>query len=213
MKLTKRLQAIADLIDEKTYVIDVGCDHALLDIYLTKHKKNICIASDINENVIKIAKENIKANHLEEEIECIKSNGLENIVLKKPNTVCIAGMGTTTILNILDNPKVLAVDNLIIQTNNEWSILRKEISKKGFKLIEEKIIKEHGKFYIIMKWVKGKSKLTKKQCYLGINNNHQYLSYLLNQNKEVLSKIPWQYFKKRRKIKQQIKWIKKELNR
>ena len=36
MNLSKRLKAIADLVDGKN-VIDVGCDHGYLDIYLTKN--------------------------------------------------------------------------------------------------------------------------------------------------------------------------------
>ena len=60
MKLPKRLNAIASLIEKDTNVIDVGCDHALLDIYLTLQNKNKCIATDINENALNIAKKNIK---------------------------------------------------------------------------------------------------------------------------------------------------------
>ena len=35
MKLSKRLKTIAHMIPEHKNVIDVGCDHGLLDIYLT----------------------------------------------------------------------------------------------------------------------------------------------------------------------------------
>ena len=37
MKLSKRLEVIANLVDTKR-VIDVGCDHGYLDIYLTLYK-------------------------------------------------------------------------------------------------------------------------------------------------------------------------------
>ena len=59
--LNKKLIAIASLIEPEDIVIDIGCDHAYLAIYLKKEK--LCkevYASDISENVIKIAIENIK---------------------------------------------------------------------------------------------------------------------------------------------------------
>ena len=45
MNISNRLKTIADMIDSNYHVIDVGCDHALLDIYLTLNKK---ISSKLN---------------------------------------------------------------------------------------------------------------------------------------------------------------------
>ena len=57
MKINDRLKAIGDLVEANSFCLDVGCDHALLDIYLVKKKKNIkCIASDIAEGPIEAAK-------------------------------------------------------------------------------------------------------------------------------------------------------------
>ena len=39
--LSKRLETIASLIPLGASVIDIGCDHALLDIYLVKRNDNI----------------------------------------------------------------------------------------------------------------------------------------------------------------------------
>ena len=58
MKLSNRLKTIADMVKTKS-VIDVGCDHGLLDVYLAKEKHISCIASDISENALNQAKENI----------------------------------------------------------------------------------------------------------------------------------------------------------
>ena len=53
MNISNRLKTIADMIDGNYHVIDVGCDHALLDIYLTLNKKIKCTAIDNKEKVIK----------------------------------------------------------------------------------------------------------------------------------------------------------------
>ena len=51
MKINNRLKQIGDLVEANSFCLDVGCDHALLDIYLVKKNKNIkAIASDIKES-------------------------------------------------------------------------------------------------------------------------------------------------------------------
>ena len=53
MKLSKRLEAIASFIDKNDKIVDVGCDHGYLDIYLALYKHNkMIIATDISEKVI-----------------------------------------------------------------------------------------------------------------------------------------------------------------
>ena len=61
MKISERLKAISDFIDETDRVIDIGCDHANLDIYLCEQYKSInIIASDIHEGALKQALSNIE---------------------------------------------------------------------------------------------------------------------------------------------------------
>ena len=58
MNIDNRLKRITDFIPSDSYILDVGCDHALLDIYLALNRKNVkLIASDINENPLKKAQE------------------------------------------------------------------------------------------------------------------------------------------------------------
>ena len=69
MKISERLRVIGDLIPDNSFVLDIGCDHALLDIYIVKKNKNIkTIASDINKGPLEIAKENVKKYNLENKI-------------------------------------------------------------------------------------------------------------------------------------------------
>ena len=44
MKINSRLKKIGDLVEANSFCLDVGCDHALLDIYLVKKK----VSSDDN---------------------------------------------------------------------------------------------------------------------------------------------------------------------
>ena len=97
MKINKRLLAITNYVNDNSNVIDVGCDHALLAIYLVKNKKNVfCIASDINEGPLNQAKKNIKKYNLEDKIEIKLGDGVQ-LIDKKTDTVIISGMGGNTI--------------------------------------------------------------------------------------------------------------------
>ena len=94
MHISRRLKSIADMVDSNDYVIDIGCDHALLDIYLTLNNNNKCIASDISSKAILNAKSNIEKYHLSNKIEVIISDGLKNVPLNRLSTIIISGMGT-----------------------------------------------------------------------------------------------------------------------
>ena len=66
MKINARLKKIGDLVEANSFCLDVGCDHALLDIYLVHRNMNIkTVASDIAEGPLNQANDNIKREHLE----------------------------------------------------------------------------------------------------------------------------------------------------
>ena len=213
MKLPKRLQEIANLVDKDTKVIDVGCDHALLDIYLTINKKNNCIATDINKNALNIAISNIKKYKLEKEIKTFLTNGLENIKIPDNNTIIISGMGTNTILKIVKNHED-KIDNLIIESNNNHYLLRKEIVKLGFYIDKEIVIKDRKIYYIIIKFKKGHKKYKKYEYIYGINlKNEEYINYLIDKNRNILSKIPKKNIIERINILKKTKYLKKIIKR
>ena len=65
-KLSVRLEAVANYVDDNSKVIDIGCDHGFLSIFLAKKYDNIrIIASDINENALNNAISNINKMHLQ----------------------------------------------------------------------------------------------------------------------------------------------------
>ena len=122
IKLSSRLNRIADYIDDGDQIVDVGCDHGLLDIYLVQRRKNIkIIASDVNVNALNNAKKNIAKYNLNDCITTVLSDGLDNINMTGINTVVISGMGSHTIAGILykNIRKLKKVNKLILQSNND----------------------------------------------------------------------------------------------
>lgn len=195
-------------------IIDIGCDHGLLDIYLTKNKKCHCIASDISSKVLKNTKENIKKYNLLEQIKVICSNGLEKIDINLEDVVIISGMGTNTIMNILDSNKTAFINNLIIQSNNDIEILRRYIIKKGFYIFDEKIVTDNKKDYIVIYFKRGHRKYKNVDYLFGpiIRLNKQYKFFFNNlyiKNKLIFEKIPNKYILKKIKYCIYLKQVKK----
>ena len=220
IKISKRLEAISSLVPVNSKVIDIGCDHGLLDIYLYQQKisKKI-IASDINNNALSNAKENIKKYNLEKIIETRLGNGLDTLNENDTiDTMIISGMGANTIIEIIKNNlvKIEQIDNFIIQSNTKIPLLRKELNKLKFKIIDEIYVEDNKKSYIIIKFVKGREKYNKKELYFGPillkKNEFEYQQKLksdLNKLKFLLTKLPKNKFIERYKIKKEINLYKK----
>lgn len=216
--LGKRLKAIAGMIPKSSNVIDIGCDHALLDIYLTKYKDCSCIASDINLNACNQAIKNIHKYNLENKIKVVNSDGIKQIEVKQQAIVVISGMGTHTILSILEDSKFDKINELIISSHNDYELLRQQLSLK-YQFIEEKIVKERNIYYLLIKLKKGPLPLKKIDYYLGPILKQkkdlltkEYYQYLYFQNLNIINHLSLSKWRKKLKLRKQNFHIKKLIN-
>ena len=193
IKLSKRLEAISSLVPVNAKVIDVGCDHALLDIYLYQKKisKKI-IAADVNQNALSNAKDNIKKVKLDKYIETRLGNGLDPLNINDDvDTIIMSGMGAHTIIGILKNnyQKLKNIDNIIIQSNTKLFFLRKEMMKLNYKIDNELIVLDNKKTYIIIKYIKGRKKYNRKELYFGPVLLEKNTELFQEHNKKELEKL------------------------
>ncbi len=191
--LTRRLKSIAGLIVKEDNVIDIGCDHALLPIYLIKNNitENV-IASDINSNAIKNAIKNIKKNNLEDKIEIKVGDGLDT-VNSNTNTAVISGLGSATIIKILTHDNLKQIDKLIIQSNSDQYILRSFLVLKGYYIDHESFVYEKGHYYINIVFKKGYKKYNIKELIYGpvlMKSNKEYYEHLLKKKTAIIENIP-----------------------
>ena len=204
-----RIETIYSLIDKTDKVVDVGCDQAKLGIMLAK--TNIkSIASDISINVINRAKEDINKLGLSEYIDLRVSNGLSNIKNGEADTLVLSGMGTHTILEILNNTN-LRFKKIITISNNYHDILRTKMNDLNYKIDKEIIIKENNKYYNLIEFIEGNNNLTRKEILLGKNHKdtslyNEYLDYLRNK----YINIKKQSQDKNDKIDEMLEYINKE---
>ena len=170
IKISKRLLAIAKLVPDNSRLIDIGSDHALLDIYLYQTKSPVkIIISDIKKSALDNGIANLKKYHLEDKIEARLGNGLEVISKDEVDTIIISGMGAHTIVGMLlySKNKLAGVTNLILQSNNDDYFLRQKIVTLGYYIDKEVLIKDKNIIYTIIYFKKGKRRYSKKELYFG----------------------------------------------
>ena len=183
-----RIEAIYSFIDLKDRVVDVGCDQAKLGIRLAKRNQK-SIASDISPKVIERASLDIRKLGLDNLIDLRVSNGLQNIKEAEADTLVLSGMGTHTILEILNNTK-LKFNKIITISNNYHDILRDKMNELNYKVDKELIIKENNKYYNLILFTKGTKKYSQKEILLGLNQvdskqYNEYLNHLLKKYKTI----------------------------
>ena len=198
IKLSKRLKAIASLILTNE-IIDIGCDHAFLDIYLIQNNNNLKItASDNKLGALKQAENNINKYNIKNINLCL-SDGLDKVDVNNATTIVISGLGNNTIIDILkkDNNKLKNINNIIVQSNKGYYELRKTICDLDFYIDKESLVKERDIFYIIIRFKRGNKKYSNKDYlygpYLRIHKDALFKEMILNEIKQkeiILSLIP-----------------------
>ena len=216
IKLNSRLQAVASVVDENRKIIDIGCDHAHLSIYLTQNKHPLkVIASDINEGPLLHAKENIKKYKLETKIKTKLGSGIEPIE-EDIDTIIISGMGGLNMIGILKYQpnKYKNVNTIILSPNSDTNIVRKEICKLGFYIKDELLVKEKNIIYPVIKFERGKKRYSYKDYLFGpiLIEKHdplfiEYIEKEKTTKEKLLAVLPKKYFEKRFKLKKELKAI------
>ena len=189
---SKRILAIAKFINIEDNLIDVGCDHGYLGIYLKKNNLvNNLLLTDLRESALNNAIENIKKYQLD--IDTYLTDGIKNIKIKNFNTISISGMGTQTIIKILNElKKNNTINKIIIQSNNDLDILRSYMNNMGYYLDDEITVYENDIYYVICKFIKNDNKNTNDEIRFGLvkEDKVEYYEYLIEYYSDILKKIP-----------------------
>lgn len=212
MKINNKLKKISELVLPNSFLLDVGCDHALLDIYLTQ--KNVkCIGSDINALPLEKAKENIKKYNLEDKITLKVGDGLEHLT-NDIDVVVISGMGGILIKDIIKKDiSKITNQKIITCPNNDSDILRKFMISNNFKIEKELLVKDKYIYEIIV-FKKGYEKLTKKEIMYGkyfVHDNlyKEYFNKKLETLISIRNNLPKKHFIKKLELTKKIRGLKR----
>lgn len=156
INLGPRLHTIASYVTPGAKLGDIGTDHAYLPVYLLQNNRiHSAIGVDIHKGPYESAQQTVKMYGFEHKINIRQGNGLVPLQPGEIDTLVIAGMGGTTILEILHSkPQVLAaVSKAILQPQGAEDRVRKgltELTFQGWRLNDECLVEEDGRKYSVM---------------------------------------------------------------
>ncbi|WP_049690875.1 tRNA (adenine(22)-N(1))-methyltransferase [Anaerococcus jeddahensis] len=199
MKITKRLEKIANLVEEGKSVIDIGTDHGLVPLYLAKNEiSNDILATDISKKSLQKLEDKLDEN-LKKIIRTKVCDGLYKVEVKENQIAIIAGMGAVTILEILNKniEKVRKLDYVICEGNIGNEKLRKFLNENNFYIDKDFLIKDGRKHYDIIRFKNGKDrKLSLGEIYFG--------KFIYQDFNPLLKKRLEQIYRKNLKFKENI---------
>ncbi len=181
----ERLKCIASNVKSGGIVADIGCDHAFTSIYLVEEKlARGAIAIDINKEPLKRAWQHIQESGMEEYISVRLSNGARGLKKGEADTILISGMGGALIASILEESINIVKDakELVLSPQSEIYIVRHFLHDNGFKIVSEEMVKEQGKFYVVIRAVPGSQHYKDESGYI-------YGEYLIENKNKILEEF------------------------
>ena len=157
------------MVPQSNVLADIGSDHALLPISLVLNGKvTRAYASEVNEGPYEATVKNIEKHGVGNYVVAVLSDGISELG-KDVNTISICGMGGSLIVDILnkDKEKLESVDTLVLEPNNNEENVRIWLMNNGYEIAFEKLIEEDGRYYEIIKAVKGKASYSKEELFFG----------------------------------------------
>lgn len=151
--LSKRLLKVASLIEKGKKVADIGTDHAYLPIYLVDQGISAkVVAIEANPGPLKVAEKNINKSGYADKILLRSGDGLTPLRPGEVDIAVLAGMGASNIISILEKSRDVAshLDSIIMQPMTETQDLRLYLQTHCYKLIDEELVYEDGRYYEIL---------------------------------------------------------------
>ena len=151
MRLSKRIYALADAVNQGDTVADIGTDHGYVPMLLVRDGKSPrVIMAEISVGSLAKAKETFELSRLSDKVcdaDFRIGDGLGTIAAGETDEIIIAGLGGHTIVQILDaDPdKSRSFMQLVLQPRKHSGTLRYYLYTHGWD-IEKEILAEEGKF-------------------------------------------------------------------
>ena len=196
MNLSKRLQKIADFVPKDSAVCDIGTDHGYIPVYLVKENiSSKVIGTDISKGSLDKIIDLVEKEKLQDLIDIRLGDGLYILSPNEVNTLIIAGMGGILISEILENSKEVSktIENFILQPMVGVEELRRYLIGNNFKIIDEELVFEDGKYYEII-FAKEGHQVIDKEIYFEISEilikeKHPLLKSYIEHKKDKIKSI------------------------
>lgn len=153
MNIGARLEAVGSLVLPNSILADIGTDHAYLPVYLLQEGRiTSAIAGDIAQGPCKAAENTVAMYNMKAKVQVRLGSGLSVLKPNEVNCISIAGMGGSTMVEILsaDLELAKAADRLILQPQTGAAGLRKWLLANGWEMIDEELVWENKRLYEII---------------------------------------------------------------
>ena len=160
MNIGDRLEAIGKLVPQGCVLADIGTDHAYLPVWLLEQGKiDSAIAGDIAEGPCLAAKNTVSMHGMKGKVEVRLGSGLKVLQAGEAHCIAIAGMGASTMIEILEADMPLAVEakRLVLQPMAGAAFLRKWLIQNGWHIVAEDLVADGRHLYEIMAAERGES--------------------------------------------------------
>lgn len=169
LKLSPRLQLLADWVPAGGRIADVGTDHAYLPVWLRLHGRvGSAIACDLRKGPLERARETGRT-YGADGVYFRLGDGLTPVSPEEADTIVIAGMGGENIASILSQAPWTAdgKHTLLLQPQSRAEELRRFLMEHGYAIRQEALVLDRGTMYPIMEAAGGEMALSLGQIYGG----------------------------------------------
>ena len=168
ISLDPRLSMIAEMLGVCECCADIGSDHGRLGAFLLQNGQcsRMCL-TDISDASLQKARKLIALLGLDAKVDFYVGDGA--LALKKPvDAAVIAGMGGETIAHILENSEDrLNGARILLQPNVAAPHLRERMNACGWKIINENLVRDGRRIYMIIEAVQGEQQLSETEKFVG----------------------------------------------
>lgn len=166
--LDPRLSMIAEMVGRCDSYADIGCDHGRLGAFLLQRGwVNHALLMDISDASLDKARALVRLLGLDDKVRFIVGDGAEYLNVPV-DCVVIAGMGGTTVAGIIERGREKLGDaRLILQANVANPELRKRLTQAGYRISDERVVKDGRRYYIIIEAVPGCAKYSDAELMVG----------------------------------------------
>lgn len=153
MNIGPRLEAVGSLVLADCVLADIGTDHAYLPVYLLQEQRIAsAIAGDIAQGPCRAAENTVAMYNMKQKVQVRLGSGLKVITPGEASCISIAGMGGSTMVEILsaDMETAKAAQRLVLQPQTGAAGLRKWLLSNGWALVDEILVWENKRLYEII---------------------------------------------------------------
>ncbi|MGE5590626.1 MAG: tRNA (adenine(22)-N(1))-methyltransferase [Bacillota bacterium] len=158
MKLSPRLEAVANMVPSGARLLDVGTDHAYLPIALLQRGvARAAVGADVRPGPLAQARAHAAAAGVLDRLDLRQGDGLRVVAPGEVSVAVLAGMGGRLMLRLLQEaPDVVAsLERLILAPNTHAADVRRWVHTQGMEFLAEDLVREGRHLYPILCLVPG----------------------------------------------------------